>query len=54
MDESAIGSFLPILKVPIAALKAVSQRGKLQPFVLVVPEECATPVRALLLARILL
>jgi hypothetical protein len=31
MDGSAIGSFLPILKVPIAALKAVSQRRKLNP-----------------------
>jgi hypothetical protein len=54
MDGSAIGSFLPILKVPIAALRAVSQRRKLQPLVLAVPEECAPPVCALLLARILL
>jgi hypothetical protein len=54
MDGSAIGSFLPILKVPIAALRAVSQRRKFQPFVPAVPEECAPPVCALLLARILL
>jgi hypothetical protein len=54
MDGSAIGSFLPILKVPIVALRAVSQRGKLQPFVAAVPEECTPPVCALLLARVLL
>jgi hypothetical protein len=54
MDGSAIGSFLPILKVFVAALGAVSQRGKLQPFVPVVPEECAPPMCALLLTRVLL
>jgi hypothetical protein len=54
MDGSAIGSFLPILKVPIIALRAVSQRRKFQPLVPTVPEECAPPVCALLLARILL
>jgi hypothetical protein len=54
MDGSAIGSFLHILKVPVAALRAVSQRRKLQSFVSAVPEKCAPPVCALLLARILL
>jgi hypothetical protein len=28
MDGSAIGSFLPVFKVSISALRAVSQRGK--------------------------
>jgi hypothetical protein len=41
MDGSVIGSFLPILKVSVAALRAVSQRRKLQSFVPAVPEECA-------------
>jgi hypothetical protein len=54
MDGSAIGSFLPILKVPVAALRAVSQRRKLQSFVPAVPEKCAPPMCALLLARVLL
>jgi hypothetical protein len=53
MDRSAIGSFLPKLEVPIAALRAVSQRRKFQPLVPAVPEECAPPMRALLLARVL-
>jgi hypothetical protein len=54
MDGSAIGSFLPVLKVSVAALRAVSQRRKLQSFFPVVPEECAPPMCALLLARVLL
>jgi hypothetical protein len=54
MDGSAIGSFLPILKVSVAALRAVPQRGKLQSFIPAVPEECAHPMCALLLARVLL
>jgi hypothetical protein len=54
MDGSAIGSLLPILKLPVTALRAVSQRGQFQPFVPAVPEERTTPVRALLLARVLL
>jgi hypothetical protein len=54
MDRSAIGSFLPILKVSVAALRAVSQRRKLQSFVPAVPEECAPPMCALLLARVLI
>jgi hypothetical protein len=33
MDGSAIGSFLPILKVSVATLRAVSQRRQLQFFV---------------------
>jgi hypothetical protein len=41
MDRSAIGSFLPILKVSITALRAVSQCRKFQAFILAVPEECA-------------
>jgi hypothetical protein len=54
MDGSAIGSFLHILRVPVAALRAVSQRGKLQSFVPAVLEECAPPMCALLLACVLL
>jgi hypothetical protein len=54
MDGSAIGSFLPILKVSVTALRAVSQRRKLQPLVPAVPEECAPPMCALLLACVLL
>jgi hypothetical protein len=54
MDGSAIGSLLPVLKIPITALRAVSQRGQLQPLVPTVPEERTPPVHALLLARILL
>jgi hypothetical protein len=54
MDRSVIDSFLPILKVSVAALRAVSQRRKFQSFVPAVPEECAPPMCALLLARVLL
>jgi hypothetical protein len=54
MDGSAIGSLLPILKVPVATLRAVPQRRKLQAFIPAVPEECAPPMCALLLARVLL
>jgi hypothetical protein len=54
MDGSAIGSFLPILKVSVAALRAVPQHGKLQSFVPAMPEECAPPMCVLLLARVLL
>jgi hypothetical protein len=54
VDRSAIGSLLPVLKIPITALGAVSQRGQLQTFVPTVPEERTSPVRALLLARVLL
>jgi hypothetical protein len=32
-DRSAIGSFLPILKVSVTALRAVSQRRELQAFI---------------------
>jgi hypothetical protein len=54
MDGSAIGSFLPILKVSVTALRAVSQCRKLQAFIPVVPEECAPPMCALLFVRVLL
>jgi hypothetical protein len=54
MDGSAIGSFLPILKVPVTALRVVPQRRKLQAFIPAVPEECAPPMCVLLLARVLL
>jgi hypothetical protein len=54
MDGSAIGSFLPILKISVAAFRTVSQRRKLQSFVPAVPEEGAPPMCALLLARVLL
>jgi hypothetical protein len=54
MDGSTIGSFLPVLKVSVAALRAVPQRRKLQSFIPAVPEECTPPMCALLLARVLL
>jgi hypothetical protein len=54
MDGSATGSFLPILKVSVTALRAVPQRRKLQAFIPAVLEECTTPMCALLLARVLL
>jgi hypothetical protein len=54
VDGSAIGSLLPVLKIPITALRAVTRRGKLQTFVPTVPEERTSPVCALLLARVLL
>jgi hypothetical protein len=54
MDGSAIGCLLPILEVSVAALRAVPQRRKLQSFIPTVPEECAPPMCALLLARVLL
>jgi hypothetical protein len=54
MDGSAIGSFLPILKVSVTALRAVSQCRKFQAFIPAVPEECAPPMCALLFVRVLL
>jgi hypothetical protein len=54
MDGSAIGSFLPILKVSVTALRAVSQCRKFQAFIPAVPEECAPPMCTLLFARVLL
>jgi hypothetical protein len=54
MDGSAIGSFLPILKVSVTALRAVSQCRKLQAFIPAVPEECAPPMCTLLFACVLL
>jgi hypothetical protein len=54
MDGSAIGSPLPVLKILVTALRAVPQRGQLQTFVPTVPEERTSPVRTLLLARVLL
>jgi hypothetical protein len=54
MDGSAIGSFLPILKVFITALRAVSQCRKFQAFIPAVPEERAPPMCTLLFARVLL
>jgi hypothetical protein len=52
MDESAIGSLLPILNILVTALRAVPQCGQLQTLVPTVPEERTSPVRALLLARV--
>jgi hypothetical protein len=54
MDGSAIGSLLPVLEIRITALRAVPQRGQLQTFVPTVPEERTPPVRACLLACVLL
>jgi hypothetical protein len=54
VDGSAIGSLLPVLKIPVTAIRAVPQCGQLQTFIPTVPEERTSPVRALLLARVLL
>jgi hypothetical protein len=54
MDGSAIGNFLPVLKVSVTALRAVSQCRKLQAFIPAVPEACAPPMRTLLLTHVLL
>jgi hypothetical protein len=54
MDGSAIGSLLPIFKISVAAFETVPQRRKLQSLIPTVPEEGASPMRALLLARVLL
>jgi hypothetical protein len=54
MDGSAIDSFLPILKISITALRAVSQCRKFQAFIPAMPEECAPPMCTLLLLRVLL
>jgi hypothetical protein len=54
MDGSAIGSFLPVLKVSVTALRAVSQCRKFQAFIPAVLEECAPPMCTLLFARVLL
>jgi hypothetical protein len=54
MDGSAIGSLLPVLSMPVTALRAVPQRGQLQTLIPAMPEEGTSPVRALLLARVLL
>jgi hypothetical protein len=54
MDGSAIGSFLPILKVSVTALRAVSQCRKFQAFIPAVLDERAPPMCTLLFARVLL
>jgi hypothetical protein len=54
MDGSAIGSFLPVLNIPVAAFRTVLQCGQLQTLIPAMPEEGASPVCALLLARVLL
>jgi hypothetical protein len=54
MDGSAIGTLLPVLSIPVTALRAVPQRGQLQTLIPAMPEEGTSPVRALLLARVLL
>jgi hypothetical protein len=54
MDGSAIGSFLLVLEISVAALRTVPQRRKLQSFIPAAPEECAPPMCVLLLARVLL
>jgi hypothetical protein len=54
MDGSVIGSLLPVLEIPVAALRAVPQRGQLQSLVPTVPEERTSLVRAFLLACVLL
>jgi hypothetical protein len=54
MDGSAIVSILPVLSIPVTALRAVPQRGQLQTLIPAMPEEGTSPVRALLLTRVLL
>jgi hypothetical protein len=54
MDGSVMGSLLPVLKISVTTLRAVPQRGQLQTLVPTVPEERTSPVRSLLLARVLL
>jgi hypothetical protein len=54
MYGSAIGNFLPILKVSVTAPRAISQCRKFQAFIAAVPEECAPPMCTLLFARVLL
>jgi hypothetical protein len=48
MDGSTIGSILPILNVPVTALRAIVQCGELQTLVPAMPEECASPMCTLL------
>jgi hypothetical protein len=53
MDGSAIDSLLPVFRVLVTALRAVSQCGELQALVPAVPEECAPPMCTLLFPRVL-
>jgi hypothetical protein len=53
MDGSAIGSFLPVFRVSVTALRTVPQCGELQTLVPAMSEECATPVCTLLFSRVL-
>jgi hypothetical protein len=50
MDGSAIDSILPILSVFVTAFRAIVQHGELQTLIPVVPEECTSPMRTLLLS----
>jgi hypothetical protein len=54
MDGSAIGSLLPVLKIPVTAFRTIPQCGQLQTLIPAMPEECTSLVRAFLLARVLL
>jgi hypothetical protein len=53
VNGSAIGSLLPVLQISITAFRTVPQRGQLQTLVPTMLEEGTSPVRALLLARVL-
>jgi hypothetical protein len=48
MDGSAIDSFLPIFCVLITAFRAILRCGEFQALVPAMPEECASPMCALL------
>jgi hypothetical protein len=54
IDGSAIDSILPVLSIFVTAFRTIVQRGKLQSFILAVPEERTPPMRTLLLSRMLL
>jgi hypothetical protein len=54
MDGSAIDSFLPIFKVLVTALRAVSQCGEFQTLTPAVSEECTPPMCMLLFPCVLL
>jgi hypothetical protein len=54
MDGSAIDSILPILSIFVTAFRTIVQCGELQTFIPAVPEERTSPMRTLLLSRVLL
>jgi hypothetical protein len=53
MDGSAIDSFLPVFRIFVTTLKAISQCGELQAFVPAVSKECAPPMCTFIFPRVL-